>query len=111
MRRTINPLLGAVLALSTLTLVCFHELVRHPNDVLVGPQRHGWNDLTTYFIALHSYPRWCWDEYGQWPFWNPLRNTGVPHLGNPQTALFYPSNWLCWWLDPPNVLSWLLVVH
>jgi hypothetical protein len=109
-----RPIATAVATLAVVlgvTLVSFRELVRHPTGVLVGPQRAGWNDLTAYFVPLHEYPRQCLAEYGQWPLWNPFRNTGTPHLGNPQAALFYPPNWLFWWAGAARTLSWLLVLH
>jgi hypothetical protein len=101
----------AAVVLAIVALACFHRLTAHPTDVVVGPQRGGWNDLTAYFIPIHDFPRQSWNEHRQLPLWNPLRNGGSPHLGNPQSALFYPANWLCWWADSANVLSWSLVLH
>ncbi len=101
----------AILILFAVTGGCFHQLVRHPGDLLVGPQRDGANDLTSYFIASRNYPRLCWDKFGQWPLWNPFSSAGVPFVGNPQAAIFYPPNWPCWWLDARDVLSWKLVGH
>jgi hypothetical protein len=111
MRSSAAQLAAAILTLAGITLVCLHPLARHPCDVLVGPQRGGANDLTDYFIPIHTFPRQCMADFGQWPLWNPYRSCGVPHMGNPQSALFYPPNWLCWLWDPAHVLSWLLVAH
>ena len=33
--------------------------VQASSDLLTGPQRSGWNDLTSYFIPCHNYPRLC----------------------------------------------------
>ncbi len=102
---------GVLVVLAAVAVGCFWQLVTHPRDVLVGPQRGGGNDLTTYFIPSRNYPRQCREQFGQWPFWNPLACAGVPYLGNPQSALFYPANWLCWWFDARDVLSWIMVAH
>ena len=111
MRSPVAQFAAAFLTLTGVALVCFHSLAQHRTHVLVGPQRGGVNDLTSYFIPIHSFPRQCMADFGQWPFWNPYRSCGVPHLGNPQSALFYPPNWLCWWWDSSHVISWSLVAH
>src|SRR6267143_1515562 len=99
------------LVLAAVTLGCFQQLAWHPHDVLVGPQRGGSNDLTSYFLACRNYPRLCMDQFGQWPWWNPFSLSGTPYVGNPQSALYYPPNWICWWLDARDVLSWVMVGH
>ncbi len=101
----------ALLLLILVTLACFHPLVRQPRGILVGPQNGGLNDLTWYFIAWRNYPRICLDRFGQPPWWNPYSSCGVPYAGNPQAGLLYPPNWLCWWFDARDVLSWMLVGH
>jgi hypothetical protein len=32
--------------------------------------------------------------HGELPLWNPYAFSGIPLLGDGQTAMFYPPNWL-----------------
>jgi hypothetical protein len=41
--------------LALAVLACFHMLVAHPNDLLVGPQHGGNNDLTAHFLASRGF--------------------------------------------------------
>lgn len=91
--------------------VCFHGLVRHPDGLLVGPQDRGFNDVTRQILAFRSYQREAREQFGSQPVWNPGGLAGIPWWGNPQSALFYPPNWLFRWADPVVLLSWLLVAH
>ena len=45
---------------------------------------------------------------GQWPAWNPHEAGGVGLLGDPQTGLLYPSNWL--FLALPGKLAYSLAI-
>ena len=106
-RRTLIALSCVIAA----TLVCFHRLTLEPTGVLVGPQREGHNDLTGFFIPARDYPRLARDKFGELPSWNPHSLGGTPLLGNPQSAFFYPPNWLYLWLPAALAASWLLVFH
>jgi hypothetical protein len=90
---------------------CFWPLVSHPGDLLVGPQRGGQNDLTAYFVAHLDFTRQSLSEFGQWPMWNPFAGTGSPHVGNPQSGLFYPANWIFLLLPAASCASWIMAAH
>jgi hypothetical protein len=92
-------------------VACFWPLVRHPSDQLVGVQQGGFNDLVTFYFPYRDLPRVILARYGQWPFWNPWLGTGGPHLGDPQSALFYPLSWPFWLVGVRGWLSWSFVVH
>lgn len=92
-------------------LVMFQELTRHPTHLLVGAHRGGENDLTTYFLRALEWPRIAWQRDRQFPGWNPHLSLGAPTVGNPQSLLSYPPNWLCWCIGATSSVSWLLVVH
>ncbi len=49
-----------------------------------------YGDLFTYHIPLRELTA-SELQAGRLPFWNPYILLGVPHLANPQTALFYPA--------------------
>ncbi len=108
---TRRELIWAAGLLALVALLCFHELTRHPTQVLVGAHRGGENDLTTYFLRALEWPRLTWQRDGQFPGWNPHLSLGAPTIGNPQALLSYPPNWLCWWFGAVPTASWLLVAH
>ncbi|REK22822.1 MAG: hypothetical protein DWQ41_18680 [Planctomycetota bacterium] len=97
--------------LTVVTLCVFHRLTMHPDEILVGPQKQGHNDLIDYFIPSRAYAAASVTEFGQPPFWNPYICLGLPFTGNPQAALYYPPNWITFAIDPQHSLSWLLVAH
>ncbi|MCA9022497.1 MAG: hypothetical protein KDA74_20250, partial [Planctomycetaceae bacterium] len=101
----------AALILLVVTGVCFQTLLSHPVDVLVGVQNQGYNDTTSQFIAFKSYQKDCWEQFQQLPYWNPYSLLGMPWLGTPQSSLFYPGNWLFFFTNAVNAISWSLVLH
>ncbi len=65
--------------------------------------------------ALQFYP---WREYafdvlrsGYLPLWNPYNGGGAPLLANYQSALFYPLNWLGFFLPLAWTMSVTAVLH
>ncbi|MDA0834038.1 MAG: YfhO family protein [Planctomycetota bacterium] len=101
----------AAIVLAFVALVVFHPLTLHPTEVLVGPQREGLNDLIAYYIPSREYATAMQQKYGEFPAWNPHISLGLAYVGNPQSALYYPPNWLCHFLPASIALSWLLVAH
>ncbi len=106
---TRRELATAACLLALAVLFCFRELVQNPTHVLVGAHRGGENDLTAYFLRALDLPKQALAE-GRLPGWNPHLSLGSPTWGNPQSLLFYPPNWICWWLGS-SAASWLLVAH
>src|SRR3954462_5111080 len=49
-------------------------------------------DAFVYFYANREYTASRLLE-GQLPLWNPYIFAGIPHLANPQSAVFYPGTW------------------
>jgi hypothetical protein len=88
----------------------FWPMVRHPTDVLVGPQNDGRNDLTAQFLGIRTFPREA-IEHGDWPLWNPWMLAGQPWIGNPQSGALYPPYWLTALSGHAAALSWLLIAH
>lgn len=107
---TRRELLATMCLLALAVLFCFRELAEHPTHLLVGAHRGGENDLTAYFLRALDWPRQE-VSHGRLPGWNPHLLLGGPTWGNPQSLLFYPPNWLCWWLGSAVAASWLLVAH
>jgi hypothetical protein len=101
----------AALILLIVSGVCFQVLVSHPADVLVGVQNQGYNDTTNQFIGFKDYQRECLQQFNQFPYWNPWSLLGMPWVGNPQASLFYPVNWIFFFLNAASTISWVLVLH
>jgi hypothetical protein len=105
-----NEILGGIV-LAIAAMICFWPLSLHPADLLVGPQRDGQNDLTSQILAFRGQQSKISTGGAQALLWNPHSLCGAPWLGNPQTAMFYPPNWLYAFLDSEWVVSWLMVGH
>ena len=88
----------------------FSPLVWRPDEVLVGQHRDGQNDLLAY-AALRLPPVQHVLQHGVLPFWQEEMLCGEPILGSPQTAYWYPANWLLLVWPQPAMLGWLLVLH
>lgn len=105
-----QPYAPVTIAFLITAVLIYWPQISHPTDVLVGIQRDGRNDLTSHFLGNRAFPRIAWTR-GNWPLWNPWILLGQPYVGNPQTAVWYPPNWLMHVLDHPATASWLQVLH
>jgi hypothetical protein len=68
--------------------------------------------------GIDSHNLFTWELYtravladGQVPLWNPYHFTGIPHLADPQTTVFYPPAFLLRWLPVPAYLGWMMALH
>jgi hypothetical protein len=67
-------------------------------------------DVQAYFFPYHVLPaRLLWE--GSLPLWNPHAFSGIPLLGDGQTAMFYPPNWLFLLLPAPAALNYGVLVQ
>lgn len=103
--------LAALVVLSIAALGCMHRLVADPTGVLVGPQSDGRNDLTSNMLPWRSFLNVGWQQAGHPPLWNPYGLGGIPWLGNPQSAMFYPPNWLYLISTAAWLPGWIMVAH
>src|SRR5690242_4000423 len=67
-------------------------------------------DVQAYFFPYHVLPARIISE-GHLPLWNPYVFSGMPLLGDGQTALFYPPNWLFFFLPGVAALNYDLLLH
>lgn len=105
-------IVGASLFLSCVTVAVFHELAMQPDGLLVGVHANGRNDLTLQFLRFRDTPAELAGQSGNLQFgWDRHLGLGMPVHGNPQMALFYPPNWLCFAFGATSTVSWLLVGH
>src|SRR5262245_7952563 len=75
-----------------------------PHDPVYGPDN---GDLVTQIypwrmLAAESIRK------GQWPLWNPRILSGTPFVANSQSAVFYPMNYLFYFL--PSHIAWSIAI-
>jgi hypothetical protein len=85
MRRLLPPLASIACLLA---LVCWSY-----GAVLVRHRQFGFRDAVQYYYPLHERVQKEW-EAGRWPLWEPEESGGMPLLGNPTAAVFYPGKLL-----------------
>ncbi|MFN8499944.1 MAG: hypothetical protein U0641_18980 [Anaerolineae bacterium] len=68
------------------------------------------HDLQYYFYAYHRAVADLSQQPGL-PLWNPYAFSGIPLLGDGQTAMFYPPNWLYWVLPTAYALTLSILLH
>lgn len=100
---------GVPLGMLVLVLVPLADLVWLPAGHYMGGERTG-NDFD---FGMLAWWRFAVDslQRGDLPLWNPYAASGLPFLGNPQPAVFYPPVWLIGVLDPAQTVGILLALH
>ena len=53
-------------------------------------RQFAYRDAGNYYYPLNKRVQAEWD-HGRWPLWEPDENAGLPLLGNPTAAVFYPG--------------------
>lgn len=68
------------------------------------------HDLSLAYVA---YLKFGFGEMaaGRIPLWNPHSFCGLPFVGNIQSALFYPPNWLHLLLSTSAAINWSIALH
>jgi hypothetical protein len=67
-------------------------------------------DVREYFFAYHEAARRVLQSDAL-PLWNPYAFSGMPLLGDGQTAMFYPPNWLFFLMPAPAALNWAILLQ
>lgn len=68
------------------------------------------HDLQYYFFPYHKLVA-DMTAQGHLPLWNPYAFSGIPLLGDGQTAMFYPPNWLFWLLPSAHALAVVVLLQ
>jgi hypothetical protein len=90
--------LAIVLALALLPLVFFARIALVESTFYLL-------DVQGYFFPYHVAPVHMLAQ-GQAPLWNPYAFSGIPLIGDGQTALFYPPSWLFFVLPGAAALNY-----
>ncbi len=72
-----------IICFSALFLLCFAP-------VFFGDRQFGFRDAGHYYYPLYQRVQHEWNQ-GRWPLWEPEENGGMPLVGNPTAAVFYPG--------------------
>jgi hypothetical protein len=67
-------------------------------------------DIVTFCYPLR-YMLSDWLKEGEFPLWNPYIFSGMPYVGDIQTALFYPINLLYYILPTYKAIAYYIVLH
>ncbi len=68
-----------------------------------------WDGVAQFYpwrVQLHR-----WLSRGIWPLWNPQQFCGYPFVGNGQSAMFYPPNWLYAFIHPRAGMALSAALH
>lgn len=75
----------------TVIFACFASLLLACYaPVLFQGRQFGYRDAAHYYYPLYQRVQTEWNE-GRWPLWEPEENGGMPLVGNPTAAVFYPG--------------------
>ena len=101
-------MLHALVVLATCAV--FHNVILHPGNVVYSNHSDVLAQHYPFRFLLADSIRTC----NQLPLWNRYSFCGMPLLGDPQSGLFYPPNWLhC--LVPLRwtaaIFGWLILLH
>ena len=94
-------------ALFAMTLAAFGPVLFLPGDRIISARG---TDLFTAFIYWR---RFGFDQLraGRIAQWDPHVFSGAPFMGNFQTALFYPPNWIYLFLPLAKAANWEIASH
>jgi Bacterial membrane protein YfhO len=81
--RHILTLLLILICFAALFLICYAP-------ALFLDRQFGFRDAAHYYYPLNQRVQEEWNQ-GRWPLWEPEENAGMPLLGNPTAAVFYPG--------------------
>ena len=92
--------------LAILTIILFKPVILPPEAGQVLDS----HDLRDMFYPQQEFNRQAIQD-GELPLWNPYLFLGIPHIGNPHVALFYPGNWFVWWAGTQHGINLMMVLH
>lgn len=78
--------------------------------VTLGQQAFFEHDIQLYFYPYHAVSATML-RAGELPLWNPYAFGGIPLLGDGQTAIFYPPNWLFFILPGALALNYAILLQ
>jgi hypothetical protein len=68
------------------------------------------DDVESYFYPMAHF-KYQSVRAGVIPLWNPYPFSGMPFLGDPQSAMFYPPGWIFFAIPPETAILLFVVLH
>lgn len=93
----------AMAAIALLPVICFWRAVFFRGVFHV-------HDVQFYYFPYHALSAQLLDR-GEWPLWNAGAFSGFPLIGDAQTAVFFPPNWLFFVLPPDVAFGHVVVLQ
>jgi hypothetical protein len=85
-------------------------IVACTGTVLFQDRQFSYRDAGEYYYPLHQRVQEEWAA-GRWPLWEPEENGGMPLVGNPSAAVFYPGKILYFLLPYPWAARLYVIAH
>lgn len=103
---------GFFLSLSKwLPLLCLLGLMLGLHgQALLPNKQYGFRDAAHFYYPLNQRVQMEW-EAGRWPLWEPEENGGMPLLGNPTAAVFYPLKAIFFLFSYPTASKVYILTH
>jgi hypothetical protein len=79
-------------------------------DILLGARALFIQDLTSNHFPMKHIVREA-VRSGEFPYWNPMYSAGQPLAANPEYELFYPPQWLVYFLPFAYAFQLHIVIH
>lgn len=79
-------------------------------DPLFTGRAYFLDDIEKYYVPCH-YFKMDMARAGKLHMWNPYMFSGTPYLADPQAAVFYPPNWLFFFVQPDRGIVWFVFIH
>ena len=79
-------------------------------QALLPSRQYGYRDASHFYYPLNQRVQMEW-QAGRWPLWEPEENGGMPLLGNPTAAVFYPLKVVFFLLPYPAAAKAYILVH
>jgi len=69
------------------------------------------SDLYYLFYPMRYFAAETLHRTGHLPLWNPFIFGGQPYLADGQSSMFYPLNWLSYWLPASTFFAWAAAIR
>lgn len=88
-----------------LTLVFFHKIILNPTDMIYPAYDIGTYSFSKQFIIETI------NTFKYVSLWNPYFFAGTPFVGNPEAAMFYPTNFLFFFIPTNLAFGYVFIIN
>jgi len=91
-----------------ISIALFSDALFSSGKIVIGGAE---SDVGQYFLPLRKFGFEQWKNTGRAPGWNPYVFSGTPFVANFQTAMWYPPNWVHFFVSPATGINWMVALH